>query len=280
VNHYQRLKVSPDAPAEVIRAAYRALAAKLHPDRQGAATGPDDQAHHEMAALNAAYEVLIDPKLREDYDAELSPQRLAVVDVSLDAAQPGHQRVDPDWLTTRPAAQRAWWPPDRRLIIGGGMALVFLAGGVTWLVDFLLTQNQMDMALSAQYAAPSADQSGAGTGAPRVVPAAVPMAPSPGPTTTRQADDRALTRADEALAGPSGHKPTVAELSRMSDEELLKVLPTLDTESPPDADGAAGGRRAQTLAKARQHMLDGKPLSLRTETHLVDPLATEAGKAP
>jgi len=50
VNHYQRLKVSQDAPAEVIRAAYRALATKLHPDRQGPDTGPQDVLHSEMAA--------------------------------------------------------------------------------------------------------------------------------------------------------------------------------------------------------------------------------------
>lgn len=279
MNHYQRLKVSPDAPAEVIRAAYRALAAKLHPDRQGAVTGPDDQAHHEMAALNAAYEVLIDPKLREDYDAELPPQRLAVVDVGEGMVQSVHQRVDPDWLTTRAPVRQAWWPPGRRLAMGAGLALVILVGGLIWMVDFLMTQNQMDKALSAQYAAtPHAHRAGAGE--PRMVPAAVPMSPSPGPTTSRRADDLALNEADKALAGLAGHKPTVAELSRMSDEELLKALPALDAESPADANVPAASRRAQALATARQHMLDGKPLNLRTETHLVDPLAQDVGKTP
>ena len=73
MNHYERLKVTQDAPPEVIRAAYRALANRLHPDRSGGDTGPQDSAHEQMAALNGAYEVLIDPVLRRDYDATLSP---------------------------------------------------------------------------------------------------------------------------------------------------------------------------------------------------------------
>jgi hypothetical protein len=66
----------------------------------------------------------------------------------------------------------------------------------------------------------------------------------------------------------------VEELSRMSDEELLKVLPLLDRP--------AGAPRTPAAVRAEaQHMLDGKPLRLRTEAHLVDPLAPElAASAP
>ncbi len=71
MNHYERLKVTQDAPAEVIRAAYRALANRLqaHPTAPGAGA---DAAQEEMMGLNAAYETLIDPMLRRDYDASLS----------------------------------------------------------------------------------------------------------------------------------------------------------------------------------------------------------------
>jgi DnaJ domain len=71
VNHYERLKVSPEAPQEVIRAAYRALATKLHPDRQGGDAGPTEEAHEAMAALNASYLVLTNAKARAAYDAQL-----------------------------------------------------------------------------------------------------------------------------------------------------------------------------------------------------------------
>lgn len=61
-NYYRVLHVQPDAPAEVIRAAYRALMTRAHPD----AGGDTDTA----AMLNAAWEVLGDPTTRSRYDAE------------------------------------------------------------------------------------------------------------------------------------------------------------------------------------------------------------------
>jgi hypothetical protein len=63
-SHYDNLKVSRDAPAEVIRAAYKTLTQKYHPDRN-----PDDEsALRVMQLLNEAYEVLSDPKRREQHD--------------------------------------------------------------------------------------------------------------------------------------------------------------------------------------------------------------------
>lgn len=67
-DHYATLKVSRDAPAEVIQAAYRSLARKYHPDH-GART-PDSEAA--MKAINAAYEVLGDPTRRAAYDRDLT----------------------------------------------------------------------------------------------------------------------------------------------------------------------------------------------------------------
>ena len=64
-NHYQTLKVSRDAPPEVIRMAYKVLCQKYHPDKY-----PENRAAAEqiMKALNAAYAVLSDPAKRKDYD--------------------------------------------------------------------------------------------------------------------------------------------------------------------------------------------------------------------
>lgn len=66
--HYDTLKVSRDAPAEVIQAAYRSLARKYHPDH-GART-PESEAA--MKAINAAYEILGDPARRAAYDRNLA----------------------------------------------------------------------------------------------------------------------------------------------------------------------------------------------------------------
>lgn len=63
--HYDTLKVSRDAPIEVIRAAYRVLSQKYHPDRHPADTAAADN----MRLLNQAYEVLSDPERRHAHDA-------------------------------------------------------------------------------------------------------------------------------------------------------------------------------------------------------------------
>ena len=62
--HYDNLKIARDAPLEVVRAAYRALCLKYHPDRHAA----DPEATEMMALLNSAYEVLSDPEKRGEYD--------------------------------------------------------------------------------------------------------------------------------------------------------------------------------------------------------------------
>jgi len=57
--------VLPTADAIVIRAAYRALVQRYHPDKW---EGSPQEAHDKMTALNEAYRVLSDPKLRAEYD--------------------------------------------------------------------------------------------------------------------------------------------------------------------------------------------------------------------
>jgi DnaJ-class molecular chaperone len=62
--HYDNLKVTRDAPPEVIRAAYRALCQKFHPDRHK----DDSVAIRNMQLINKAYEVLSDPEQRKTHD--------------------------------------------------------------------------------------------------------------------------------------------------------------------------------------------------------------------
>lgn len=66
-SHYDNLKVSRDAPLEVIRAAYRTLAQRYHPDRNS--NSPD--AERIMGLINKAYEVLSNPAKRCEHDAWL-----------------------------------------------------------------------------------------------------------------------------------------------------------------------------------------------------------------
>ncbi len=62
--HYDNLKVARNAPPEVIRAAYKSLCAKFHPDHH-----PDNPSVTQIFQLiNAAYTVLSDPVQRKQHD--------------------------------------------------------------------------------------------------------------------------------------------------------------------------------------------------------------------
>lgn len=81
--HYDNLKVSRDAPSEVIKSAYRALANKYHPDRHGG----NESAMKAMKAINVSYEVLIDPEKRKAHDAWIVANTRSVTS---SAQQNGH----------------------------------------------------------------------------------------------------------------------------------------------------------------------------------------------
>jgi curved DNA-binding protein CbpA len=68
-DYYAILQVQPSAEPEVIRAAYRQLARKYHPDRQP----PPQRAEAErrLQLINEAYEVLSDAEKRAAYDRRL-----------------------------------------------------------------------------------------------------------------------------------------------------------------------------------------------------------------
>jgi curved DNA-binding protein CbpA len=65
-DHYSTLGVLPEAEGIVISAAYRALAQRYHPDKF---PGDPVEAHKRMSAINEAYRILGNEKLRAEYDA-------------------------------------------------------------------------------------------------------------------------------------------------------------------------------------------------------------------
>lgn len=90
--HYDNLKVARDAPPEVIRAAYKTLCHKFHPDRHGGSA----KATQTFQLINAAYEVLSDPSRRHQHDAWIA---------RIEASQPG---------TKPPSASSKWNGRERR----------------------------------------------------------------------------------------------------------------------------------------------------------------------
>jgi DnaJ-class molecular chaperone len=71
--HYDNLKVTRNAPPEVIRAAYKTLCQKFHPDRN-----PDNEsAKKTFLLIRTAYETLSDPEKRKLHDAWIASMEAA-----------------------------------------------------------------------------------------------------------------------------------------------------------------------------------------------------------
>jgi curved DNA-binding protein CbpA len=85
VDHYRTLQVDPAADPEVVQAAYRVLARKLHPDLTGDESG--------MKRLNRAWDALRDPAKRAAFDEERASQasvRITAPDVAPGPFAKGH----------------------------------------------------------------------------------------------------------------------------------------------------------------------------------------------
>ena len=68
--HYDNLKVARDASDKVIRAAYRKLLQKYHPDRNPG----DSEAARIVRIINSSYAVLADPIKRKKHDLWIAAQ--------------------------------------------------------------------------------------------------------------------------------------------------------------------------------------------------------------
>lgn len=100
-DYYAILGVLPTAEEVVIRAAYKALAQRYHPDRfQGA----QPEAHRRMAEINEAYGVLSDPNRRKEYDG-LSGSSTQTGDSyfngDADDTPPPYDPLERDWAVAR-----------------------------------------------------------------------------------------------------------------------------------------------------------------------------------
>lgn len=68
--HYDNLKVARNAPQEVIRAAYKTLSQKYHPDRNE----NSEESHRVMKIINESYSVLSDSEKRALHDQWIAEQ--------------------------------------------------------------------------------------------------------------------------------------------------------------------------------------------------------------
>lgn len=120
MNHYDVLEVSPKASAEVIRAAYKSLMQRHHPDKR-----PDTSAADEHASRIAqAYEVLGNPDKRLAYDQEIRLHPLT------GGGTPGTEPRAAVRAAARPSprrpksALRSWYPWLLIVCITGAGAMI------------------------------------------------------------------------------------------------------------------------------------------------------------
>lgn len=140
--HYDNLKVSRHAPQEVIRASYKALSQKYHPDKNPG----DEKSARIMAVVNTAYNVLSDPMRRKEHDEWIASEEWEVEWLESSNAKEGQPRKHGDHPEAQPGPKprrrRLWRDPRWWL----GLSTCFVAGAVA---AVLTIEQQPDIIPSA-----------------------------------------------------------------------------------------------------------------------------------
>jgi hypothetical protein len=126
-SHYDNLKVSRTAPPEVIRAAYKSLSQKYHPDFNAGSA----ESVRIMAIINSSYEVLSNPSARQDHDVWLREQERLVVSPQPQMKQPnvsapssaGFVNTVKNWVVWKPIVH--FWNNGRLYVFVGFCALIW-----------------------------------------------------------------------------------------------------------------------------------------------------------
>lgn len=95
--HYDNLGISRNAQPEVIKAAYKALAQKYHPDRNP--NNPD--AERIMQIINTAYQILIDPVRRAEHDRWINEQEAKIHTEQPTSHQNNHTQTHYDYAKNK-----------------------------------------------------------------------------------------------------------------------------------------------------------------------------------
>jgi hypothetical protein len=134
--HYDNLKVARQAPQEVIRAAYKALSQKYHPDKNPG----DEKAARIMAIVNTAYNTLSDPERRKEHDEWIAAEEWEIEWLESTHGDEGRERPRGDagagWEAPPPARRvryrvlrdPRWWLALCGCFAAGAAAALLLAG--------------------------------------------------------------------------------------------------------------------------------------------------------
>lgn len=122
--HYDNLKVARLAPQEVIRAAYKALSQKYHPDKNPG----DEKAARIMAIVNTAYGILADPVRRKEHDEWIAAEEWEIAWLESTNEENGKGR-DGAW-EPQPVARPVKKSALREPLVWLALAAVFTVGCV------------------------------------------------------------------------------------------------------------------------------------------------------
>jgi curved DNA-binding protein CbpA len=220
--HYDNLKVSRHAPQEVIRAAYKALSQKYHPDKnQG-----DERAARIMAIVNTAYNILSDPVRRKEHDDWIAAEEWEVEWLESTHGDEGRDKArgDAHWEPRQVEAPGRWHVlRDPRW---WGAMLVFFAGGAG--LTFLLADPPRALPGALAWAgkppaASASAASAASTAASVSASSATPAAAS---------DPLGADTSSDGWARPAGQSDAPADVKALAVTQLVVPAraPDCDTD--------------------------------------------------
>ncbi|AVO48319.1 hypothetical protein C6568_02925 [Melaminivora suipulveris] len=254
--HYDNLKIARDAPPEVVRAAYRVLAQKYHPDKWADGGYATDV----MQAINASYAVLMDAQERAAHDAWIREQerRQAL------RRSPGAGADEPQ-SAAAPTAPSCWPSPEAPepaaragARAGAGAAAPLPAGTAARAPSFAERAAQAERARAA--AAPPHDDPRAHA-APHAAAWAGAAGKAPAPARPRR--PRSRISLFWAFAGIATVAAAVTELPQQEGAQpgVLSGLLTRLRGSPAASPAALSAGRAPDAALPAQAADGAAPLS-------------------
>jgi hypothetical protein len=234
--HYDNLKVARGAPQEVIRAAYKALSQKYHPDKNPG----DEKAARIMAIVNTAYNTLSDPVRRKEHDEWIAAEEWEVEWLESSHTEDGREPAREAGWEAPPPRQRYRVLRDPRWWLG--MAGCFVAGACAAVLWFQ---------------------------PPRLLPSALAWSGAQRPATAVRADALGADAAADNWARPAGQdKPPPPEVKALAATQLVipARAPDCDTDlqallSPngepwPAQSGYVAGYPVGNLGEEMQFVID------------------------
>ena len=210
LDFYAILGVHPNAEDIVIRAAFKALAQRYHPDRFN---GAKDEAHRRMADLTNAYETLADPARRRKYDRR---RGLSARQARFYFKNPERERYPPfTAFALRAAARKAQYYRN---------AVFVLMGVVVILSAFNVHQHAAQIRELFTWNRPVAGTISS------VTPDAAATTAAPSPAS---ADGAAATTATNVRVMPITQGATRAIVPSVSDPQPALAAPDAAAEAPP-----------------------------------------------